>query len=198
MVDSRTLTNDEFGYSAYTLVAMANPQQVAAVDGVRTAIGLKRATIQAHVTIRGTFFAIPSLDELRTSLRQVASEQSLAQVQFSPAGWKFFRRENGRHIAIMPCETTPDLLALHKAFDRTIRPISTNAYPDEYSAHLTLCQDCTDEQIEEAERLAEDLDIGNGFAVRSVTLMGRVGPAFGGEWKVIDQFELGATPSSSG
>lgn len=191
MQDSRTLTNDEFGYSAYTLVAMADPQQVHAVDGVRNAIGLTRATIQAHVTIRGTFFAIPSLDELRASLGKVASEQNFAQVQFSPGGWKFIRREPGRHIAIMPCDTTPDLLALHKAFDSVIRPISTNAYPDEYRAHMTLCQDCTDEQIDEAERLAEDLDIGDDFEVRSVALMGRVGPAFGGEWKVLDEFGLG-------
>ena len=191
MIDSRTLTNDEFGYSAYTLVAMADPQQVASVDGVRNAIGLKRATIQAHVTIRGTFFAIPSLDDLRTSLRQVASEQSLAQVQFSAGGWKFLRRESGRHAAIMPCETTADLLDLNEAFDSVIRPISTNAYSDEYRAHLTLCQDCTDEQIDDAERLAQDLDIGDGFEVGTVSLMGRVGPAFGGEWKPIDQFGLG-------
>ncbi len=191
MVDSRTLTNDRFGYSAYTLVALADPAQISAVDAVRNAIGLKRATIQAHVTIRGTFFAIPSLDDLIGTIRPVASEQAYATVEFSPPGWKFYRRESGRHGAIMPCETTPQLLALNKAFDSVIRPISTNAYSDEYRAHLTLCQDCTDDQIAEAERLAEDLDIGSGFEVKSVQLMARVGPAFGGEWKLIESFPLG-------
>ncbi len=191
MVDSRTLPDDEFGYSVYTVVALADRHQIDAVDGVRNAIGLVRATIQAHVTIRGTFFDIASLKDLRESIARVASEQRHASVEFSPGGWKFVRSESGRHAALMPCETTPDLLALNKAFDQVIRPASTNAYRDEYKAHLTLCQDCTDEQIAEAERVSKDLDIGDGFEVRSVQLMGRVGPAFGGEWKLIESFPLG-------
>lgn len=191
MVDSRTLENDRFGYSAYTVVALANPDQVSKVDAARTAIGLNRATIQAHVTVRGTFFDIESLDDMRALLRGVAEAQKPAKVEFSPEGWKFIRRTPGQHIAIMPCETTPGLLALNAVFDEVIRPRSQNAYPDEYRAHLTLCQDCTDEQMDEAERIAAQLDIGDGFKASSVHLMGRVGPAFGGEWKAIESFPLG-------
>lgn len=190
MQNSQTLPNDEFGYSVYTLVALANANQVAKIDGVRTAIGLTRATIQAHVTVRGTFSTIESLDGLRDLLRQTASENHAVSVVFGADGWSYFNRGTGRNSGIMPCDTTPELLDLHSAFDRVIRPISTNQYPDNYRAHMTLCQDCSEDQIEQARVLAADLDIGAGFDIESVQLMGRVGPAFGGEWKMIDSFPL--------
>jgi 2'-5' RNA ligase len=191
MVDQRTLPNDRFGYSVYTVVAHASPEQVRMVADVRRAINLTRATIPAHVTVRGTFHSIKSLDEIRGLLRHVASQQKPASVEFSPEGWKFIAQGDSRHIGIMPCETTPGLVFLNRAFDAVIRPHSTNAYSDEYRAHMTLCQDCTEEQIIQAKALAGDLDIGTGFTVNSVELMGRVGPAFGGEWKLIESFQLG-------
>ena len=190
MVDARTLPDDRFGYSVYTVVAHAEQWQIDLVEGVRKDINLTRATIPAHVTVRGTFHSIESLEEMRSLLKATAAKQELARVRFSAQGWKFIEQDNGRHIGIMPCETTPDLLALHKAFDAVIRPRSANAYPDDYRAHMTLCQDCTDEQIEKAKHLAAGLDIGDGFDVTSAQLMGRVGPAFGGEWKLIESFPL--------
>lgn len=191
MVDARTLPNDRFGYSVYTVVAHAERRQLELVQDVRKAINLTRATIPAHVTVRGTFHSIESLEEIRSLIKSTAVKQERARVQFSADGWKFIEQDNGRHIGIMPCETTPDLLVLHKAFDAVIRPRSVNAYPDSYRAHMTLCQDCTDEQIAKAKELASTLDVGDGFDVTSVELMGRVGPAFGGSWEVIESFPVG-------
>ncbi len=90
MTDPRTLPNDRFGYSVYSLVSHASPEQVRLVADVREAVGQARAVIPAHVTVRGTFYGISSL----------------------------------------------------------------------------------------------------GFSLDSVELMGRVGPAFGGEWKLIESFPL--------
>ncbi len=192
MVDARNLPNDQFGYSVYTVVALAKPEQISKVSAARKAIGLTRATIDAHVTIRGTFHTIENLDSLGKQLSETADKQSAARVVFDPEGWTFIPRADGLHLSIMRCETTPDLLALNKAFDAVVRPQSTNAYPDDYRAHLTLCQDCTDEQLGQARTIAAKLDIGTGFDVRSVQLMGRVGPAFGGVWELIESFEIGS------
>lgn len=90
----------------------------------------------------------------------------------------------------MPCVTTPALLSLHETFDAVIRPRSKDAYGEGYRAHMTLCQDCTGEQIRQAKALVPCLDIGAGFKFSSVELMGRVGPAFGGEWVLIESFIL--------
>lgn len=190
MTDPRTLPNDRFGYSVYTLVAHASPEQVRMVAQVREAIGQERAIIPAHVTIRGTFYGIDSLAELCGLLRETAAEQQPMQVEFSPGGWTFGSDNGDRRTCVLPCETTPALLSLHETFEAVIKPRSANAYGHGYRAHLTLCQDCTNEQIQHAKTLLARLDIGAGFTFSSVELMGRVGPAFGGQWSPIESFPL--------
>jgi 2'-5' RNA ligase len=199
VIDASTLRDDRFGYSVYSLVAHASPEQVRKVADVRAQVGMARAAIPAHVTVRGTFHTIESLDDLRGLLCETAAGQERTQVQFQPGGWRF-TQDAGGHGGVLRCVTTPGLLALHEAFDAVVRPRSVNAYPDVYRAHLTLCQDCMAEQIERAKALAAGLDLGPGFAVGSVELMGRVGPAFGGEWTLIESFlladgEVSAPPS---
>jgi len=196
MTDPRLLPNDRFGYSVYTVVAHASPEQVRMVADVRAAIEMARAAIPAHVTVRGTFHAIESLDDMRGMLREVAAGHEQARVEFGPGDWRFTVQDGG-HDAVMPCVTTPGLLALHEVVDAAIRPRSENAYDDGYRAHMTLCQDCTGEQIERAKALVAGLDIGTGFTMSSVELMGRVGPAFGGGWELIESFPLARGPVSA-
>jgi 2'-5' RNA ligase len=196
MADPRTLPDDRFGYSVYALVAHASPEQVRMVAEVRQAVGQERAVIPAHVTVRGTFYGIASLEEMRALLRETATGLEPAQVTFGAGGWTI-HAAGDRHGCVMPCVTTPALIALHQAFDAVIRPRSLDAYGDGYRAHLTLCQDCTREQIQRAEAMVAGMDIGTGFDFDSVELMGRVGPAFGGEWVLIESIPLGRRPSQA-
>jgi 2'-5' RNA ligase len=190
MADPRTLSNDSFGYSVYSLVAHASPEQVALVGEVRRTVGQVRAVIPAHVTVRGTFYGIESLDEMRGLLRGTAAGSEPTRVEFCPGGWELHTGDGDRHGCFMPCVTSPGLRALHEAFDAVIGPRSQDAYGGGYRAHMTLCQDCTREQVQQAMALVAGMDIGNGFDVDSVELMGRVGPAFGGEWKLIESLPL--------
>ena len=189
-VDASDRPNDRFGYSVYATVALAAPDQVAKVRKVREAIGLKRATIPAHVTVRGTFYGVQNFDELAGLLRNLAFSQKPLRIEFS-GGWEFWVQSDGRGIGWRKVMATVELRALNKTFDGVIRPRSNNAYPDEFLPHLTLCQDCDETQIAEAKRLAESLDIGSGFDCKEVTLMGRVGPAHGGRWVTVESFPLG-------
>lgn len=190
MIDARTLPNDRFGFSVYTVVAHASPDQVRTVAEVREAVGQARAVIPAHVTVRGTFHGIENLGELRGLLRETAAGLQPGEVEFDPAGWQLHTADGDRHGCAMPCVTTPALRSLHERFDAVIGPRSRDAYGGTYRAHMTLYQDCTREQAQRAEALLADLDIGTGFGFASVELMGRVGPAFGGEWMLIESLPL--------
>lgn len=190
MTDPRTLPNDRFGYSVYTLVSHASPDQVRLVAEVREAVGQVRAVIPAHVTVRGTFYGISSLDEMRGLLRRTAADSAPTRVEFSSSGWKLHTDDGDRYGCVMPCVTSPALRSLHETFDAIIRPRSQDGYGDGYRAHLTLCQDCTHDQVQRAMTLVADRDIGIGFGVDSVELMGRIGPAFGGEWTLIESLPL--------
>jgi 2'-5' RNA ligase len=197
MIDPLTLPNDRFGYSVYSLVAHASAEQVRMVAEVREAVGQERAVIPAHVTVRGTFHGIESLDELRSALRETAEGLEPTRVTFDPGGWELHTNQGDRHGCHLPCVTTPALLSLHRTFDAVIAPRSRDAYGDSYRAHLTLCQDCTREQVQRAAALAADMDIGTGFDVASVELMGRVGPAFGGRWTLIESLPLAPGPPTT-
>jgi 2'-5' RNA ligase len=165
------------------------------VGEVRETVGQARAVIPAHVTVRGTFCGINSLEETRGLLRETVAGLTPTRVEFSPGGWKLHTDDGDRHSCVMPCVTSPALRSLHETFDAVIRPRSQDAYGDNYRAHLTLCQDCTREQVQQAMALVADLDIGTGISSDSVELMGRVGPAFGGEWTLIESLPL--TPRAS-
>lgn len=190
MTDPRTLPNDRFGYGVYSLVAHASPEQVRLVAEVREAVGQARAVIPAHVTIRGTFYGIDGLDRMRGLLRRTAASLEPARVEFGPGGWELLSEGGGRQACALPCVTSPELRSLHEAFDAVIRPDSHDAYGGAYRAHLTLCQDCTRDQARQALELIARQDFGAGFAFDSVELVGRVGPAFGGGWTVIESFPL--------
>jgi 2'-5' RNA ligase len=190
MDDARARPDDSFGYSVYALVAPAAGEHVRLVAEVRRAIRQERAAIPAHVTVRGTFHGIESLDEMRGLLRETAAAQEPALVEFGPGGWRFVPEPDDRQSVLMPCVTSPQLLSLHRAFDAVVSPRSQNAYPGAYEAHMTLCQDCTDPQIQRAKELLAGTDVGTGFRFDAVDLMGRVGPAFGGEWMQIESFPL--------
>jgi hypothetical protein len=190
MTDARTLPNDRFGYSVCALVAHATAEQVRMVAEAREAVGQARAVIPAHVTVRGTFHGIESLEGMRGLLRETAAVLEPAQVEFGPGGWKMHTEDGDRHGCVMPCVTTPALRSLHETFDAVVRPRSQDAYGNGYRAHLTLYQDCTGDQVQRAEAVVAGLDIGTGFSFESVELMGRVGPAFGGEWTLIESFPL--------
>jgi 2'-5' RNA ligase len=190
MTDPRTLPNDRFGYSVYALVSQASPEQVRLVAEVREAVGQARAVIPAHVTVRGTFYGIDGLDEMRGLLRRTAAGLEPTRVEFSPGGWKLHSDDGDRHGCVMPCVTSPALRSLHEAFDAVISPRSRDGYGYGYRAHMTLCQDCTREQVHQAMALVAGRDFGTGFSFDSVELMGRVGPAFGGEWTLIESLPL--------
>jgi hypothetical protein len=89
MTDPRTLPNDRFGYSVHSLVSRPSREQVRLVSEVREAVGQARAVIPAHVTIRGTFYGIDSLEEMRGLLRQTAAGLGRPGSNSAPAAGRF-------------------------------------------------------------------------------------------------------------
>lgn len=186
MVDSTNLTNDRFGYSCYALVFPASPEVTAKVAVIETASKMTRAKIPAHITVKGTFHRIASLDRVRELARSVINVERFwisfegASVYYTPTG------NAGLDVRIKP-----EMRRLHDDLVAAFRPISTTIYPDDpYQAHLTLCQDPPKEGIEAAQRLIAHTDLGSGFEATAVDLWGRSGPAYGGHWELIEQFSL--------
>ncbi len=69
--------NDRFGYSCYSLVIIAPEDIIAKVNAIKRDSGMTIAHIPAHITIKGTFYGIESLDNLKQTIRSITNNTNL-------------------------------------------------------------------------------------------------------------------------
>lgn len=188
IVSSANLTNDHLGYSCYALVLPASAELSARVEGLRNELGVTVASIPAHVTVKGTFYAIQSLEQVEQQVEAITDKTAPFFVHFPERNIHWWTETCALVVPV-----TPPLQALHDALVAAITPISLPAYQDDpYVAHMTLLYGQGPERLARANELIRQVDFGAGFQATAVHLMGRVGQRVGGEWKLIRRFELAA------
>jgi 2'-5' RNA ligase len=178
--------NDQFGYSCYTLVIPASEELTAQMETLRNNVGVTVASIPAHVTVKGTFFNIASLDQVKQLVGEITNNTTPFPISFQDAETHWWKE-----VCALTVPVTPPLQALHDALVASLSPLGLPAYRDDpYVVHMTLVYNPTPEALERAKSLIAAMDFGPGFQAEAVHLMGRVGPRYGGEWKLIERFAL--------
>ncbi|MCC6455470.1 MAG: 2'-5' RNA ligase family protein [Caldilineaceae bacterium] len=184
---SKDLTNDQFGYSCYTLVVPAGEALTAQVESLRNQMGVTVASIPAHVTVKGTFYDIDSLEQVKQLVEEITRSTAPFFISFSERAFHWWA--DGGALTV---PATPPIQALHDTLVATISPLGKPAYRDDpYLVHMTLVYGQSPERLQQAQALVQEMDFGPGFMAESVDLMGRVGQAVGGEWRLITRFGLG-------
>lgn len=178
--------NDQFGFSCYTLVIPAGESLTAQVEQLRNQVGVTVASIPAHVTIKGTFFQIESLEEVKSLIKEITNGTTPFRISLDEAHIHWWKE-----VAALTVPVTPPLQALHDALVTTIAPLALPAYRDDpYVVHMTLVYNPSPERMTLAKELIEAMDFGPGIEAEAVDLMGRVGPRAGGAWQLIERFPL--------
>jgi hypothetical protein len=186
-IDSTHLENDKFGYSCYTIVAPAPSELEAPLLDVEHAAGQDRAKIPAHVTVKGTFYDIESLDGLLDVIRTVAARH--AALKLGTDGMNVWESE---HSVILGFTVNPEIQSLHDDLMSQVSPLGKSAYPDDpYRSHMSIVNEVKPEGVEIAKARLADIDLGEFLSLNAIDLMGRDGVAWGGVWKRIERFELG-------
>jgi 2'-5' RNA ligase len=176
--------NDRFGYSCYSLVVPASEVLTAQIEALRQSTGVTVASIPAHITVKGTFFEINSLDEVKQKIEAITSTTGAFFIPFAGAEVHWWDA-----VAALSVPIPPALQALHDALVAAVSPLGLPAYQDDpYVAHMTLVYSPADR--DHAKALLEGMDFGPGFQAEAVNLVGRVGPRVGGKWELIQQFPL--------
>lgn len=179
--------NDQFGYSCYALVLPASAELTEQVENLRNTMGVTVASISAHITVKGTFFNITSLDEIRQTTAAITKASEPFFISFE--NWELHTWSDGCALTV---PVIPPQQALHDALVAQISPLCLPAYQDDpYLVHMTLLYGQSPENLERGKQLIAQTDFGPGFLADRVNLMGRVGPRYGGEWKLIESFPLG-------
>ncbi len=193
-------TNDSNGYAVYSVVVMADLQQQASIERVRKAVGNMRSMIPAHVTVKGTFCQVADLNDLISTIKQIAQETVPFEVQFKPGGPEKKTSTEGSEFATQPIEKTSELVRLHERLYDAISPVTTLAYGREdgghYWPHMTIYSEPSQEPARRADQLLADLDIGDGYHCEAMFLMGHVGRPYRGRWTVLREFPFGASQST--
>ena len=188
VIDASDRPNDAHGYSVYCLVLLAPEPITSEVQHVRNLLGPERTMIPAHVTILGTFCGIESLDRV---FEQIAGAVAGTKVlTLAPTGDTF--ESPNRVTAGAVIEVSQDMQALHDRLAEAVLPTATNAYhdPADFVAHLTYYQQIPESVQEFGSRITGEFELAE-FTVDAVTLMGRVGTASEGEWRVVREFPFG-------
>ena len=189
MVNPSThLTNDEFGYACYTIVIPAPPELTEPLLEIERAAGQERAKIPAHVTVKGTFYGINGLNELRDTVRSASSRHEPFRLATSDMDiWE------SDHSVILGFSANDQIQALHDDLVSVVSPLGKPAYQDDpYRVHMSIVNEVSAEGVETARSIIENVDIGDFLDVSTIDLMARDGVAWGGEWVRLERFELGS------
>lgn len=187
-VNSTCLENDKFGYACYTIVAPAPGELAGPLLEIERTADQERAKIPGHVTVKGTFYGIESLDSLLAAIRTVADRH-----QPFDLGTEGFEVWESEHSVILGFTVNPEIQSLHDDLMAYIGPLGNSAYPDDpYRSHMSIVNEVKPEGVEIAKSRLAEIDLGEKLRFDSIDLMARDGLAWGGVWKRVERFELGA------
>lgn len=187
-IDSTHLENDEFGYSCYTVVIPAPGRLLDPLLVIERDAGQERAKIPAHVTVKGTFHAISSLNLVIKTIREVAaSHEPFLLETVGMETW------DSDHSVILGFPINPNIQSLHDGLVSAIAPIGTTVYPDDpYKVHMSIVNEVKPAGVKLAKDRLEAIDFTEDIQVNSIDLMARDGVAWGGAWHRLERFTLGS------
>ncbi len=161
--------NDAFGYAVYSVVVLATPEQQMTVQAVRDAVKNQRSMIPAHVTVKGTFCEISSLDEIKERIARAASAADPFYLEFDGMAEVHISKLLKSDLCTQPIRKTRQLVELHDLLYDELFAVTTNAYGredrDKFRAHLTVYSEPVAELQQKGRDLAASLDLGSGYPV---------------------------------
>jgi len=168
-------------------VIPASEELTAQVEALRNAMGVTVASIPAHITVKGTFYGIESLEQVKQLVEQITSTTAPFFVSFQERDFHWWT-----DVGALTVPVTPPLQALHDALVAAISPLGLPAYRDDpYLVHMTLVYGLSPEKLQQIQEMVSEIDFGPGFTAEAVHLMGRIGQRVGGKWRLIQRFTLG-------
>ena len=147
--------NDQFGYSCYSLVIPVSEELTARVETLRNTVGVTVASIPAHITVKGTFFNIESLEQVNQRIEAITRVTAPFFVSFQAAEVHWWQE-----VAALTVPVTPPLQSLHDALVAGISPLGLPAYRDDpYVVHMTLVYNPAPAALERTQEVVTDLEL---------------------------------------
>jgi 2'-5' RNA ligase len=187
VIDDTTLPNDKFGYRIYGVMAHLPEPQASEIRKFHKLVGADDLATKPHCSL-DNFWGPDDLDAVKAAIAGVATRHRPfeTEVDFSDT-----------RIAEWGCAYTlksvPDHHALHDALITALDPITKRIYSidSDYWPHTTALLDAKPDEYPRIRPNLEKIDMTGSMRFETIELIGRIGPARGGEYEILASFPLG-------
>ncbi len=182
-VDANALPNDKFGFRIYGVMAHLPEPQAGQVREFHRLIGADDLATKPHCSI-DNFWGPDDLDKVKAALAEVAARHGPFETSVDLGDLRWGCVYTLKHDA--------DHFALQAAVQEAMMPITKRIYPADqpYWPHTTLVLDAKPEEKPLFEANLSKIDMSGTMRFESIELIGRVGPARGGEYQILASFPL--------
>ena len=186
LLDDNALPNDKFGFRIYGVMAHLPEPQAGEIRKFHELVGADDLATKPHCSI-DNFWGPDDLDAVKTAIGQVAQDASPfeTEVDFSDtriADW-------GCAFSLQPAA---GLLAIHEALVHALGPLTKRIYSADtpFWPHTTALLNAKADEVPKMKPNLGQIDMTGKMRFETIELIGRIGPARGGEYQILDSYRL--------
>ncbi len=187
LVDANALPADKYGYRLYGVMAHLGPEQQAVVKEFHRSIGVTDLATRPHCSIHNVYDPT-DINLMRHRLSEAAAKSAPFTTEIDLADFQTWPSGAGFGV-----KAHPDLLRLRENVVAALHGVVKLIYAADspYHPHSTILLSGTPEEANRAKKLGPALKLDPMLEVKSIELIGRIGPNRGGEYRIITSFPLG-------
>ena len=187
VIDDTTLPNDKFGFRIYGVMAHLPEPQASEIRKFHNLVGAHDLATKPHCSL-DNFWGPDDLDAVKTAIAEVAgrhrpfeNEVDLSDTRVADWGCAF------------TLGSVPEHMALHDDLVATLDPLTKRIFSLDvpYWPHTTALLDAKPNEVPLMEPNLGKIDLTGKMRFETIELIGRVGPARGGEYHILESFRLG-------
>ena len=186
VIDDTTLPNDKFGYRIYGVMAHLPEPQASEIRKFHKLVGADDLATKPHCSL-DNFWGPDDLDAVKAAIKRVANQHSPfeTEVDFSDtrvADW-------GCAFSLKPVEAHTKL---HDALVTALDPLTKRIFSVDgpYWPHTTALLSAKPGEVPKILPNLEKIDLSGVMRFETIELIGRVGPARGGQYQVLESYPL--------
>ncbi len=186
IVDDKTLPNDKFGYRIYGVMAHLPEPQASEVRKLHQLVGATDLATRPHCSL-DNFWGPDDLDAVKKVLWAVAKEHAPFETSVDEQGLQM-----GDWGCAYTLKPAPGFLELQQSIREGLLPVTKRIYSADtpFWPHTTMLLDAKPEEVPLIASSLKQVDMLGPMRFSSFELIGRVGPARGGEYHVLESWPL--------
>ena len=182
-VDDKALPNDKFGFRIYGVMAHLPEPQASQARQFHKLIGADDLATKPHCSI-DNFWGPDDLEAVKSALEVVASNNKPFETSVD--------LDDLQHGCVYGLVPTEEHLALYADVQKAMLPLTKRIWPagTDYWPHTTMVLDPKPEEMPLLDANLAKVDMTGTMQFDTISLIGRVGLARGGEYHVLADFPL--------